>query len=520
MQPVQVSAKHKLVGVPFDVGVRNLFPQAKEFDWAGAKQLLVPHGPVETFLLRRMGFDVPSPILTHYPWPHPAGQPPFDAQKKTSALLTVAERAYVLNDKGTGKTRSALWGYDYLRGNGLCGKMLVLAPLSTLNFTWAREVFTTTGHLKCAVLHGTKKRRLGRLADPTVDVFIINHDGVGVIYDELVARTDIDVLVIDEFTVYKNPTAQCTKRLKKLATRMRWVWAMSGAPIPNSPTDVWSPCAIVTPHTVPKYFGRFRDELMLKVTQFKFAPKADAVDRAFAVMQPAVRFTLDDVQELPPYVERYVDVEMGPKQAKVYKELAETAYAAIQSEEITAANAGAVLNKLLQVSTGWVYTRDGNTIPLDNDKRIQHLIDEINATSRKCMVFVPFKHALAGIAAALTKEGIEHAVVSGDTLPSEREQTFNLFQNTAKYRVLVAHPKCLAHGLTLTAADTIIWFAPITSLEIYDQANGRIRRVGQQHKQLFLHLQSTPIEKRVYRMLAKKQKVQSDLLALFEAATE
>jgi SNF2 family DNA or RNA helicase len=116
-------------------------------------------------------------------------------------------------------------------------------------------------------------------------------------------------------------------------------------------------------------------------------------------------------------------------------------------------------------------------------------------------------------------EGIEHAVVDGDTPATKRSEIFNLFQNTNKYRVILAHPQCLAHGITLTAADTVIWFAPVTSLEIYDQANHRIRRVGQQHKQLVLHLQSTPVEKKIYAMLRSKQKVQDKLLKLFEDDT-
>jgi SNF2 family DNA or RNA helicase len=80
---------------------------------------------------------------------------------------------------------------------------------------------------------------------------------------------------------------------------------------------------------------------------------------------------------------------------------------------------------------------------------------------------------------------------------------------------LNAHPQCLAHGLTLTAADTVVWFGPITSLEIYDQANARIRRVGQKQKQQFLHLQGTPTEKRLYSMLINKQNVQNQLLEMF-----
>lgn len=516
MQPVQVSPKHKVVGVPWAENIRNLFPAAKEMQFGGAPHIILPHRPTETFLLRRLGYDVPAPILTHYDW---CSGNPFASQKSTAALLTLEQRAYVLNGMGTGKTKSALWAYDYLRSNGVCGKMLVSAPLSTLRFTWAREIFNTLPHRKCAVLHGTKKQRLERLNDPDVDIFIINHDGHKVILDELIAHPEINVLCLDELAVFRNGASTRVKAMLKLAAKMEWVWGMTGSPIPTSPTDAWAQARIVTPTRVPKYFGRYREELMTKITAFKWHPKPDAVERAFATLQPAVRFTLDDVTELPECVERTIDVEMGPKQAKIYDALAKQCYAAVQTQEITAANAGAVMMKLLQVSTGWVYDKDRNIVPLDNNKRIEALIDAINATDRKVLVFAPFKHALAGISAALTLEGIEHATVDGDTPEGQRAQIFNVFQNTAKYRVILAHPQCLAHGITLTAADTVIWFAPVTSLEIYDQANHRIRRVGQQHKQLVLHLQSTPVEKKIYKMLQTKQKVQDKLLGLFEEHT-
>lgn len=516
---IHVSAKHKIVGVPYAPEVANLIPRCRDLTLEGNRYLAVPHGPTETYLLRRLGFDAPSPILTQYDWPHPIGFPPFEVQKTTCDHLTMNPRAYVLNDMGTGKTRSALWAWDFLYANKFGGKALILAPLSTLTFVWAREVLAVLPHRKIVVLHGPKKRRLERLADPEADLFVINHDGLKIVYDELSKRKDINVLIIDELAVYRNGGAARTKLLRKYAEGMAYVWGMTGSPIPTSPTDAWAQATIVTPNTVPKYFGRFRDELMTKVSQFKYVPKKDAVDRAFSALQPAVRYTLDDVVELPEIIERFVDVDLGPQQRKVYEKLVKEAHALVQSQEITAANAGAVMMKLLQVSTGWVYTSTGNPVALDNLERIEALMDGINSTSRKVLVFSPFKHALAGISEALKKEGIEHATVSGDTPASERAQTFNLFQNTNKYRVINAHPQCLAHGVTLTAADTIIWFAPVTSLEIYDQANRRIRRVGQKHKQLILHLQSTPVERRIYAMLQQHQQVQNQLLSLFEEAS-
>jgi SNF2 family DNA or RNA helicase len=514
---VHVSAKHRVVGVPVHPAIKNLFPDAREVDMGGEPHLVVPHGPGETIMLRNLGFEVPAPIETQYNW---CDGSPFKVQVKTCAMLTTCTRAYVLNGMGTGKTKAALWAWDYLRSNSLAGKLLVLAPLSTLNFTWLREVVATIGHRRAVVLHGSKSKRLARLADPDAEIFIINHDGLKVIQAELDKRADIDTLVIDELAVYRSGKSDRSKALRKLAARMKWCWGMTGAPIPNSPTDAWAQAMIVTPGTVPKRFTHFRDALMQQITQFKYIPKPDAVQRAFDAMQPAVRYTLDDVVELPEIIERTVDVDLGPKQEKIYREMAQHCYSAVQNGEITAANAGALMNKLLQVSTGWVYTKDRQIVPLDNDKRIDALMDGINSTDRKVLVFVPYKHALAGISEALTSEGIEHALVSGDTPAGQRNQIFNLFQNTGKYRVLAAHPQCLAHGITLTAADTVIWFAPLTDLEIYDQANHRIRRVGQKHKQLILHLQSTPVERNIYSMLRSKQKVQSKLLELFEEASK
>lgn len=516
---IHISAKHRVVAVPTTPELQNLFPDAKQLLADGQQHIVLPHGPAETILLRNLGLDVPAPITAQYDW---AKGNPFDVQKKTCALLTVNTRAYVLNGMGTGKTRAALWAWDYLRGNNLCGKMLVVAPLSTLNFTWAREVLATLPHRKCMVLHGTKAKRLARLDDPEAEIFIVNHDGLKVIHKEIEQRSDIDVMCIDELAVYRSPKSDRSKLLRKMAPKLKWVWGMTGSPIPNSPVDAWAQAMIVTPKTVPARYTRFRDELMYQAphSQFVYLPKPDAVERAFAVMQPAVRYTLDDVAELPECIERTVDVDLGPKQDKIYKTMSQYCYAAVQAGEITAANAGALMNKLLQVSTGWVYTKDKTIAPLDNDKRIDALVDGINATDRKVLVFVPYKHALAGISAALTHEGIEHAIVSGDTAANERARLFNLFQNTQKYRVLLAHPECLAHGITLTAADTVIWFAPVTSLEIYDQANHRIRRVGQTHKQLILHLQSTPVERRIYSLLRNKQKVQNKFLELFEEASK
>lgn len=518
---IHVSAQHKVLGVPATPAILSLFPQARKVTYAGNSLALVPHSFLETKLLRGLGLDVPAPCLTQYAFPHPPGQPPFDVQRKTVGMMTTNQRAYNLNGMGTGKTRCTLWSYDFLRSIGQANKLLVAAPLSTLNFTWAREVMHAFPHLSCTVLTGDKERRLKRLRE-NHDVYIINHDGLAVIHDELMKRKDIDTFAIDEIAVFRNSRSSRNKVVRELAHRMVWAWGLTGSPTPQDPTDAYGQCLILTPNTVPKRFSHFRDAVMTKVTAFKYAAKHDAKTTVFNVMQPAVRYTLDDVIELPDFVERTVDIDLGSKQEKIYTALKNEAYAQVQSHEITAANAGAVLNKLLQVSLGYVYAKRGGqereVVALDNDNRLERLVDDINACEQKVIVFVPFTHALHGIAERLRKEGVDTGIVYGDVPDKERDKIFAAFQNTGKYRVLLAHPTCMAHGLTLTAASTIIWFGPIASLEIFEQANARIRRIGQKHKQLFLMYQATPAEKKMYAALRAKRKVQDGVLDMFANA--
>lgn len=514
-----VSAKHRALVFPKRDDVLNLVPSAKVFEFKSRTHIALPHDLQSTLLLRNVGLDAPAPILSQYEWPHPPKKPPFRVQRLTSALLTTAPRAYVLNDMGTGKTAAALWAYDFLRQSNMCQRMLVVAPLSTLDATWGRHVFEFLPHRKAVTLTGTRERRLRLLNDMSADIYVINHDGVQTIIDELRKRRDIDVLCIDELAVYRSARAKRSKAMRGYAATMKWVWGMTGRPAPKDPTDVWSQCKIVSPHTVPDRFTHFRDDLMRRHGPFLFLPKDDAVDKAFAVMRPSVRYVMDDVTELPPIVYENVDVPMGVAQRKTYDSFRQHALTQIADKQIDAMNAGAALNKLLQIACGWVYTRDQQIIPLDAQNRLQQLEDDLQSNNNKAIVFIPFVSALTGVVEHLRNQGFDTAMVYGGTPPSERAHIFNDFQSTAKYDVLCAHPVCMAHGITLTEANMICWFSPTPNLEVFEQANARIRRVGQTRRQLIRMYQGSPAERRMYSILRTRQRVQDQMLELFEATT-
>jgi SNF2 family DNA or RNA helicase len=481
--------------------------------------LVIKHDMRSQKILQHLGADqIPNPMLLYYDW---RGGKPFDVQRATCKMLTENPRAYVLNHMGTGKTRAALWAWDYLYGCGLTGKLLVVAPLSTLNFVWAREVFATLPGRRVVVLHGSRQERLDRLSQDA-DIYIINHDGLKVIESELQARADVACLVLDELAVYRNNSDR-SKRMRKFSQRFNIVWGMTGAPMPNEPPDVWHQCMIVTPtqNGLPKSLRWAKSLLMTPTASpYVWLPRPDAVETAFKWMQPAVRFSLDDVVELPSLTSRTIDVDMTGPQKTVYDKVKRECQAMVADKTITALNAGVAMGKLLQIAGGWIYTKAPEFVRVDATPRVVALIDLIMSAEHKVIVFVPYRHAIEGLSKIFDMKGvfIEHAVVHGDT--TNREEIFTMFQQTNKFKVLLAHPGCISHGLTLTAADTIVWYLPITSLDIYDQANARIRRVGQTNKQQILHLQGSQIERKIYKMLQTKQKIQDTLLGMFEDATD
>ena len=445
-------------------------------------------------------------------------KPAFKIQKKSCAVMVGELRDYNLNDLGTGKTRCALWSYDYLRKKGLVKKMLVLCPLSTMNRVWESEILMQFTDLTCAVVYGTREKRLQQLAR-NVNIYILNHDGIKTIYSELAARTDIDVICVDELATFRNMNKR-SAAAKQLAHGKKYVWGMTGSPIPREVTDVWSQCCIVTPNTVPKYFSHIRYALMTRAGPYTWIPRPNAEVMAINYMQPSVRFTLDQVVELPPKAMQYHEVDMSAQQEKVYNEIRNKAVSMIGTKIVDALNAGAAIQKLLQIACGYVYTREGETITLDNTERLQYTLDLVDSTSRKAIIFVPFKSALVGVSAMLKANKIDHGVIHGGISKTHRNLIFSTFQDTPKYKVLLAHPVCMSHGLTLTAANTIIWFGPTLSLDTFYQANGRITRVGQEHKQVIAMLGGTRVERKIYSLLGRNEKLQQHFLDIIKGETE
>ena len=432
-----------------------------------------------------------------------------------STFLVFRRNGCVFASGNTGKSMSVLWAYDYLRHVGQARRMLIVSPLSTLERVWADELFKHFPHLTYTVLHGAAAKRK-KLLNLDVDVYIINHDGVKVVQKELRERPDIDTVVIDELAEFRNSSTDRWKALNDVLSGRTWVWGLTGSPTPKAPTDSWAQVRLISPGRVPKYFSKFRDAVMRQINTFKWIPRPEAAHVVKEAMQPAILFKRDECIDLPPCTFSTRQVEMSPEQKKAYNDMMGKLKAEYAGGEITAVNEAVKALKLVQVAAGVAYDSSGENIILPAESRIKAVKEIVDEADGKVIVYVPLTGALNRIAEELREEGHEVGVVHGETNKTERDTVFSAFQSGDSMRVLVAHPKCMAHGLTLTAANVIVWYIPTNDFSVYEQACGRIVRPGQKRHQHIIHLEGSNVERKMYTRLENRGTAQGVLLDLIK----
>lgn len=488
--------------------VTTVIPKSKQL---GPNEVLVHWGVDEAQALRDLNIKVPPPIRSRYDWP---GQfKPMDHQRTTAEFLTMHRKAFCFNEQGTGKTASAIWAADFLMKQGKVRRAIVVCPISIMDSAWRADLFRFAMHRTVDIAYGSADKRKKIVKGPA-EFVIMNYDGLKIAEEEI-RNGGFDLIIVDEATHYKNSQSVRWKTLNKLVTPDTWLWMMTGTPAAQSPLDAYGLAKLVSPDNVPRYYGSFRDSVMVQKTKFKWEPKADAVTLVHRALQPAVRFSKEECLDLPDivYVKRHVP--LTKQQEHYYKKLKKQMLLEVAGAEITTVNAAINMNKLLQISAGAVYTDEGDTLEFDISERYNVLKEVLDETSRKALVFVPFKSTIRMLQDRLAADGVTAEVISGDVSAGERTDIFKRFQTTPDPKVLVIQPQAAAHGVTLTAADTIIWWAPTASLETYAQANARIHRTGQTAKCTVVQLQGSEVENRLYAMLDKRIDIHTQILDLY-----
>jgi SNF2 family DNA or RNA helicase len=489
--------------------VTETIPKSKA---TGPHEVAVSWGVDEVQTLRSLGVKAPSPIAGRYDWP--GRYKPMDHQKTTAEFMTLHKKSFCFNEQGTGKTASAIWAADFLMKQGKVRRALIICPLSIMDSAWRADLFEVAMHRTVDVAHGDAKKRK-KIINGGSEFVVINFDGVEIV-EEDIRNGGFDLIIVDEATHYKNSQSKRWKCLNRLVTDDTWLWMMTGTPAAQSPLDAFGLAKLVNPTAVPRYFGSFRDQVMMKITQFKWMAKPGATEAVYNALQPAIRFTKEECLDLPDmtYVKR--QVELTRQQKKYYNELKNRLVMEAAGEEVTAANAAIVMNKLLQISAGAVYTDDGSTLEFDIKNRYNVLKEVIDESSQKVLVFVPFRHTIDVLVDKLRKDGLTAEVIRGDVPASKRTEIFKRFQETPDPKILVIQPQSAAHGVTLTAANTVVWWGPTSSLETYAQANARVHRSGQKHPCTVVQLQGSAVEKHVYALLDNRIDVHTKIIDLYK----
>ena len=476
-------------------------------------EVAVNWGLKEAQTLRTLNLkNVPSPIVRDYVWP--GVYPPMAHQKETASFFTLHNRAFCFNEQGTGKTAAAIWAADYLMTQKVIRRVLIICPLSIMQASWQSDLFKCAVHRHVGVAHGSREKRKAIVESPA-EFVIINYDGVETVANEIIGDGTFDLIIVDEANAYKNVQTKRWKTLKAILKENTWLWMMTGTPAAQSPTDAFGLAKMTVPQNVPRFFGSFRDMVMYNISRFKWIPKPNAQQTIFAALQPAIRFTKDQCIDLPEITYTARHAPLTPQQEKYYKILKDDMLLVAAGEEVSTVNAATNLNKLLQISGGAVYTDNGNVIEFDVSNRLSVVQEVIDEASHKVLVFVPFTHTIQLLKEYLTKQGVTCEVINGDVSVNKRTDIFKRFQEQPEPRVLLIQPQAASHGVTLTAANVVIWYAPVTSIETYLQANARIHRQGQKNPMTVVHVTGSPVETKLYSMLQNKLNTHTQLVDLY-----
>ena len=494
----------------------SLIPKHFVQEVDGGHEVTIYWGLDECRVLKNLGVkNVPSPIERKYQWP--GKYIPMSHQKATAAFVTLHRRGFIFNDPGTAKTISALWAMDYLMKRGEVRRCLVVCPMSIMQSAWMGDIMNSVMHRSAVVAHHTNASRRVEMIQDDYEIVIINYDGLGLVADEIIRDGRFDMIIVDEANAYATPSTKRWKTMAKILTPKTYLWMMTGTPAAQSPLHAYGLAKLVNPSGVPAYATAWRDKVMNKLTMFKWVPKVDAKDKVFAALQPAIRFKKSECIDLPPVLKTTREVAMTPQQAKYYERIKTDALVVAAGQTISAVNKAAVVNKLLQISCGYVLSEDQAVVQFDATPRMNLLLEILEETNKKVLIFAMFRASLDGIYEFLTKNGVSVGVIHGGIPANKRGGIIAAFQDTPMPRVMLMQPQASAHGITLTAADTVVFYGPLMSVELYTQAIARSDRKGQtSDKVTVVHIQSSPIEKKFFAAMDAKVDEHALLTNMFD----
>ncbi|MGI6629367.1 MAG: helicase-related protein [Bacillota bacterium] len=374
--------------------------------------------------------------------------------------------------------------------------------------------------LRVVPVLGSQQKRIRALNTPA-DIYVINRENVPWLVDYYRNAWPFDMVVVDEFSSFKNHQAKRFKALSWVRPHIKRIVGLTGTPAPNGMLDLWAQVYLLDQgqrlgkritHYRERYFEpdqRDRDHI------FTYTPKlgADEVIRNI-IGDICISMKAEDYLELPDCITNVVPVVLDTKAWAAYEKLEREMLLEVEEKVIDAGSAAVLTNKLLQLCNGAVYDENRNIVEIHNCKieAFMELVEGLNG--RPALVFYNFQHDLTRLEKALAKTQLRVRRLTG---PQDENDW-----NNRQIDILLAHPASAAYGLNLQqGGNHVIWFGLNWSLELYEQANKRLHRQGQNEKVIIHHLAvEGGVDEDVISALEDKSNTQDKLMNALKARIE
>ncbi|QNO13350.1 DEAD/DEAH box helicase [Alkalicella caledoniensis] len=436
---------------------------------------------------------------------------PHEYQVHCTQFILENPSAGLFLDMGLGKSVITLTALvDLLHDRFEVSKVLVIAPLRVASTTWLDEV-RKWDHLKGLTISkvlGNQKERTMALYKKA-DIYTINRENVPWLVDLYKNDWPFDMVIIDELSSFKSPSAKRFKALKKVRHKIKRIVGLTGTPAPNGLLDIWSQiylldCGERLGGTFSGYRGRYfhPQKYINGGIPTDYALNDDAEDKIYnKISDICISMKALEYLKMPEIIFNKIEVELSDKEMSLYRKLERDLLLPLEESDVDAANAAVLSNKLLQMSGGAVYDEYGDVQHI-HDRKLDALEDLIEAANGKpVLIYYGFRHERDRIRKRFEAEEIN---TSGDIAK----------WNRGEMTIALCHPASAGHGLNLQSGGcTIIWFGVTWSLELYQQANARLWRQGQRHTVIINHiLTKLTIDERVMQALDNKETGQKALI--------
>ena len=370
-------------------------------------------------------------------------------------------------------------------------RCLVVAPKKVAEATWSAEAarWDHLKHLRIIPVLGSAQKRIRALNTPG-DIWVINRENVPWLVDYYRNGWPFDMVVLDESSSFKNAQSKRFKALKLVRSRISRLVELTGTPAPNGLEDLWAQIYLLDGgarlgKTISSYREAFfTEDRAYPGQQYRTYSPQDGADRHIreAISDICVSMKAEDYLALPDYTEDIVPVVLDAKAKRAYDRLERDMLLQVDEATITAQSAAVLNGKLLQLCSGAVYDEDGQAVEVHTCKLEAFLEVVEQLHGEHALVFYWFQHERDRLTEVLKGSGLRVRVYHG----AEDAEAWN----AGEVDLLLAHPASCGYGLNLQAGGHhIVWYGyPNWALELYQQANARLHRQGQQYPVIAHHL--------------------------------